>query len=90
MAPRTRACTPAVVRGRRRKAEQFAEAYATVLEFADEQATSPMPAQLWPFMRESRRPTSSAAPALADTIMAMIIAAPLTCSPPSMPDSPAI
>lgn len=36
MAPRTRACTPAVVRGRRRKAEQFAEAYATVLEFADE------------------------------------------------------
>lgn len=33
---RTRTCTPAVVVGRRRKAEQFAEAFTTIFEFADE------------------------------------------------------
>lgn len=36
MTPRTRACTPVIVKDRRRKAEQFADAFATVLEFADE------------------------------------------------------
>ncbi|NQW71719.1 MAG: hypothetical protein HQ453_03235 [Actinobacteria bacterium] len=36
MTPRTRKCTPAIVSGRRRKAEQFADAFATILEFADE------------------------------------------------------
>lgn len=36
MTPRTRTCTAAIVRGRRRKAEQFADAFTTVLEFADE------------------------------------------------------
>jgi hypothetical protein len=34
--PRTRKCTPAIVSGRRRKAEEFADAFATILEFADE------------------------------------------------------
>lgn len=36
MTQRTRACSAAVVRGRRQKVDQFADAYATVLEFADE------------------------------------------------------
>lgn len=31
-----RTCTPAIVTGRLRKAEQFADAFTTVLEFADE------------------------------------------------------
>ena len=35
MTSRTRACTPAIVAGRQRKADQFAEAFTTVLEFAD-------------------------------------------------------
>ena len=36
MTPRIRTCTPAIISGRRRKAAQFADAFAIVLEFADE------------------------------------------------------